>query len=63
MNRKFTLEYWREDRWYVGKLQEAPGVFSQGKTLRDLEENIKEAYQLMVEAQRGQTTPAHLSRL
>ena len=41
MNRKFTLEYWRDDSWYVGKLQEAPGVFSQGKSLQELEENIQ----------------------
>lgn len=47
MRRQFTLEYWKDDGWYVGKLKEVPGVFSQGETLRELEENIREAYQLM----------------
>ncbi len=43
----FTLEYWQDDGWYVGRLKEAPGVFSQGATLAELEENIRDAYRLM----------------
>ncbi|HQQ00783.1 MAG TPA: type II toxin-antitoxin system HicB family antitoxin, partial [bacterium] len=43
------LEYWLDDGWYVGKLREVPGVFSQGETLVELEENIREAYDLMLE--------------
>ena len=49
MARWFTLEYWQDEGWYVGKLKEVPGIFSQGKTLEELEENIRDAYQLMVE--------------
>ncbi len=48
MRKQFTLEYWIDEGWYVGKLKEVPGVFSQGETLEELEENIKEAYQLMM---------------
>ncbi len=48
MKKRFTLEYWIDEGWYVGKLKEVPGVFSQGETLEKLEENIKEAYQLMM---------------
>ncbi len=44
MLRHFTLEYWIDDDWYVGKLKEVPGVFSQGETLEELEENIKDAF-------------------
>ena len=43
MRKSFTLEYWRDDEWYVGRLQEIPGVFSQGETLDELEENIRDA--------------------
>jgi predicted RNase H-like HicB family nuclease len=43
MKRAFTLEYWQDDGWYVGKLREIPGVFSQGETLKELEENIEES--------------------
>jgi len=49
MLRNFSLEYWLDNSWYVGKLKEVPGVFSQGETLEELEENIKDAYQLMME--------------
>ena len=47
--RHFTLEYWTDEGWYVGRLKEVPGVFSQGETLQELEDNIRDAYKLMVE--------------
>lgn len=49
MSRFFTLEYWVDEGWYVGRLKEVPGVFSQGETLQELEENTRETYQLMIE--------------
>jgi predicted RNase H-like HicB family nuclease len=49
MLRHFTLEYWMDEGWYVGRLKEVPGVFSQGESLEELEENIRDAYHLMVE--------------
>jgi predicted RNase H-like HicB family nuclease len=49
MKRAFTLEYWQDDGWYVGKIKEIPGVFSQGETLEELEENIEDAYRLLME--------------
>jgi predicted RNase H-like HicB family nuclease len=49
MDRVFSLEYWIDDNWYVGRLKEVPGVFSQGESLQELEENIREVYQLMLE--------------
>ena len=48
MVRSFTLEYWQDDDWFVGRLREVPGIFSQGETLNELEENIKDAYKQMV---------------
>ena len=48
MRRQFTLEYWLDDGWYVGRLREIPGVFSQGETLAELRENIQDAYELVV---------------
>jgi len=47
--RHFTLEYWVDEGWYVGRLKEVPGVFSQGESLEELEENIRDAYRLMAE--------------
>ena len=51
MMRQFILEYWLDDDWYVGRLKEVPGVFSQGETLEELEANIREAYHLMMESE------------
>jgi predicted RNase H-like HicB family nuclease len=49
MERKFTLEYWIDDGWYVGRIKEVPGVFSQGETLEELEENIADVYKMVIE--------------
>lgn len=51
MPKEYILEYWIDDQWYVGQLREMPAVFSQGKTLEELEENIRDAYRLVVEEQ------------
>lgn len=50
MKRFFTLEYWLDEGWFVGKLREVPGVFSQGQTLDELKENIADAYRMMLES-------------
>ncbi len=49
MSSHFTLEYWIDDNWYVGRLKEVPGVFSQGESLVELEENVRDAYRMMME--------------
>jgi predicted RNase H-like HicB family nuclease len=48
MNKNLTLIYWKSDKFWLGKLLEHPEIMTQGETLEELEENIKEAYQLMV---------------
>ncbi len=49
MSQTFLLEYWCDDDWYVGRLKGVPGVFSQGKTLDELEDNIRDAYRMIIE--------------
>ncbi len=51
MSKKLTLEYWVDDDWFVGRIKEVPGVFSQGETIDELEDNIKDAYNLMMETE------------
>lgn len=48
MRRAFTLEYWPDAGGFVGLLREVPGVFSQGESLAGLEENIRDAYRLVL---------------
>ena len=58
MRCQFTLEFWRDGNWYVGRLLEVPGVFSQGETLEELQENIQDAYDLMVTHDRDPAPPS-----
>jgi len=58
MQRILTMEYWMDDKWYVGRLKEVPGVFSQGEALQELEENLRDAYELVLEENEGEL-PAH----
>lgn len=37
MQRSFILDFWTDDGWSVGNLREVPNVFSQGKSLEELD--------------------------
>lgn len=43
MIQTFSLEYWEDDGWLVGRLRGVPGVFSQGETLEELIKNLSDA--------------------
>jgi predicted RNase H-like HicB family nuclease len=57
MSRTFTLEYWPDGGGFVGRLKEYPGVLSEGDTLEELQENIRDAYQLMAEDDAADARP------
>jgi predicted RNase H-like HicB family nuclease len=61
MKSRFTLQYWRDGKFYVGRLLEVPGVASQGETMDELRDNIQDAYDLMV-TQSALLFPAQLGR-
>ena len=44
---KLQMIYWKGDKFWVGKLLEHPEIMTQGKTLHELEENMRDAYMLM----------------
>lgn len=48
MKTKMTMVYWKGQKYWLGKLLEHPEIMTQGETLEELEENIKDAYRLMV---------------
>jgi predicted RNase H-like HicB family nuclease len=52
MNKKFTAVYKQSGKWYLGWVEEIPGVNTQGKTLKDARENLKEALSLVLETNR-----------
>lgn len=51
MERTFEATIEKRDKWYIGWVEAVPGSFSQGKTIREVEENLKEAVQLILESQ------------
>ena len=51
MSLRLQLDYWQDGDWYVGRLPQVPGVFSQGTTLKELEDNVRDAYRMMLEDQ------------
>ncbi len=48
MKQTLTILYWKGERFWLGKILEHPEIMSQGETPEELEENLKDAYQLMV---------------
>lgn len=51
MERTFEATIEKRDKWYIGWVDAVPGAFSQGKTIKEVEENLKEAVQLILESQ------------
>ena len=42
IKKQLTLDYWNEGGWFEGRLREVPDILSQGETLNELEDNIRE---------------------
>ncbi len=45
---KLTMLYCKGERFWVGKILERPDIMTQGETIEELEENLKDAYMMMV---------------
>jgi predicted RNase H-like HicB family nuclease len=52
MARRFTAIYKKSGEWYLGWVEEIPGVNTQGKTLKETKKNLKEALLLILETNR-----------
>ncbi len=40
----------KSGKWYAGFVKEVPGAHSQGKTIEEVKENLKEAVKLVMES-------------
>ncbi len=49
MSRQFTAVYKKTGKWYSAWIEEIPGVNTQGRTLKEAKENLKEALVLVLE--------------
>ena len=48
MNTKIKIVYWKGEKFWLGKILEQPEIMSQGETVEELEENLKDAYKPML---------------
>jgi len=55
MQREFTAVIEKRGKRYIGYIEEIPGVNTQGRTLKELRENLQEALRLIIEANRELT--------
>ncbi len=49
---QYTAVYQKQGEWYLGWVEEVPGVNTQGKTLAETKTNLKEALEMVLEANR-----------
>jgi len=49
---QFTAVYKKSGKWYLGWIEEISGVNTQGRTLKEVKENLKEALLLIIETNR-----------
>jgi predicted RNase H-like HicB family nuclease len=52
---KFTAVYEQEGEWWIGYVEELPGANTQGRTIEEARENLKDAVHLIIEANRELT--------
>ena len=52
MEKKYTAVIKKDKGWYVGYVEELPGANTQGKTLKEVRENLREAIELILQANR-----------
>jgi predicted RNase H-like HicB family nuclease len=52
MEHRFTAVYQKEGEWWIGWVEELPGANTQGATFEEARENLKEAVEMILEANR-----------
>jgi predicted RNase H-like HicB family nuclease len=52
---KFTAVFEQEGEWWIGYVEELPGANTQGRTIEEARENLKDAVHLIIEANRELT--------
>lgn len=52
MVNNFTAVFEKADDWYIGYVEELPGANTQGQTLDEARDNLKEAIELILQSNR-----------
>jgi predicted RNase H-like HicB family nuclease len=48
MKTELKMIYWKSGKFWLGKFEEYPEIMTQGRTLKELEENLRDAYKMML---------------
>jgi predicted RNase H-like HicB family nuclease len=48
MEHHLKMVYWKGEKFWLGKFLEHPEIMTQGETIEDLEENLKDAYRSLI---------------
>jgi predicted RNase H-like HicB family nuclease len=48
MPTNMTMIYWKGEKFWLGKIKERPEIMTQGRTVKELEANLRDAYEMMV---------------
>jgi predicted RNase H-like HicB family nuclease len=50
---RFTAVFEQDAKWWIGYVEELPGANTQGRTLDEARENLKEAIRLVIDTNRA----------
>jgi hypothetical protein len=42
IRKQLTVEYWRVNEWFEGRIREVPDLLSQGRSLEELDQNLRD---------------------
>ncbi|MEK7407205.1 MAG: type II toxin-antitoxin system HicB family antitoxin [Acidobacteriota bacterium] len=61
MEQTFTAVFEKVGDWYIGYVEELPGANTQGRTLEEARDNLREAIELILSANRelAGSSPEH----
>ena len=48
MSQTLTMIYWRGEHFWLGKFLERPDIMTQGESIEELEENLRDAWREIV---------------
>ena len=54
MTATYTARFTRSEGWWTAQLVEMPGAITQGRTIEEARENLREAAQLLIDSYREQ---------
>ena len=61
--RQFEGHFLKREKWWIGRTDEVPGALTQGATLEEAKEYLRDAIRLMIEPVEADEQPEQLGEL